>query len=157
MANRRSNPVIPFDYEPEKPKAGEFIKHQLRMQAQDNEDIIEDQIPKLSEEASPYEILQFLSIFQRVRRTMNWTTGPKLYQKFPVHLSGYHLDVWELPTNDRTATVANFNDQLQEFKSELLQGYTDEDQMDYLRTLKKPGNMGPSQFLFTPHLCDRGA
>ena len=130
MANRRIKPVIPFEYEPENPTAVEFIKHQLRTRAQDNEETIEERIPKLSEDSSPYDILQFLSVFQRVRRTMNWTTGPKLYQKFAVHLSTYHLDVWELLTEDRNATVANFNEQLQEFKAELLQGYSYEDQMD---------------------------
>ena len=90
MANRRTtHPVIPFDYEPENPTAVEYIKHQLRVRAQNNEDTVEERIPKLNEDASPGEILQFLTTFQRVRRTMGWTTGPKLYQKFPVHLSAY--------------------------------------------------------------------
>ena len=107
MANRRINPVIPFDYESENPTAVEYVKHQLRVRAQNSEDTIEERIPKLSEDASPGEILQFLSAFQRVRRTMGWTSGPKLYQKFPVHLSAYHLDVWELLSDDRAATVAD--------------------------------------------------
>ncbi len=77
MTNPRTNPVVLFDYEPENPTALEYIRHQFCTHGQHNEDTIEDKIPKLREEASPYEILQFLSAFQRVRRTMSWTTGPK--------------------------------------------------------------------------------
>ncbi len=78
---------------------------------------------------------------------MSWTTGLKLYQKFPMHLTGYHLDMWEQLAAEQAATVDGFNETLQTFKTELLQGYMYEDQMDYLRSLKKPGKMEPSQFL----------
>ena len=89
MAHRKTVPVIPFDYEPDNPTAVEYIKHQLKIRAPDgSENTIEDRIQKLREDASPFEILQFLSTFQRVRRTMGWTTGPKLFQKFPMHLTG---------------------------------------------------------------------
>ncbi len=157
MTNRSTNPVILFDYEPESSIAIEYIWHQQRTHGQGNEDIIGDKIPKLREEASPYEILQFLSAFQRVHRTMNWTTGPKLHQKFPVHLSDYHLDVWELLTNEQNATVANFNEQLQEFKAELLLSGTCKDQTDCLWSLKKTGKMQPSQFLLKLKAANRMA
>jgi len=147
MAHRKAVPVIPFDFELDTTTL-EYVKHQLKVRAQDgSEDTIEDKIPKLREDASPYEILHFLSTFQRVRHTMNWTTGTKLAQKFPMHLIGYHLDTWEVLMGNRNATVNNFELSLNEFKQELLEGYTYEDQIDYLRTLKKPGKMEPSQFL----------
>ena len=151
MANRRQKPVIPFDYEIENPSTIEYIRHQFR----EDDDIIEERIPKLREDASPYEILHFLNTFQRARTTMSWTTGPKLYQKFQLHLSDYHLEVWYLFMNDRAHTVVRFDAHLKEFKTELLQGYSYEDQMDYLRSLKKPGAMEPSQFLLKLRAANR--
>ncbi len=88
---------------------------------------------------------------------MGWTTGPKRYQKFPIRLHDYHLDVWELLTGDRTHTVAHFNAQLQEFKLELQRGYKYEEQMNYLRSLKKSDKMEPSQFLLKLRLANRMA
>ena len=110
MAHRKAMPVIPFDYEPDTTTPVEYVKHQLKVRAPDGtEDTIEDRIQKLREDAPPFEILQFLSTFQRVRQTMGWTTGPKLFQKFPMHLFGYqHLDLWELLRNNQNATVNNF-------------------------------------------------
>lgn len=158
MNNHKSAPVIPFDAETDSSKTIEFIKHQHRVRTeQGNEDTVEDRIPKLSEDALPFEILQFLSTFQRVRQTLNWTTGPKLFQKFPMHLSGYHLDVWESVATGRNATVIGFNQTLQDFKLELLEGYTYEDQLDYLRTVKKPGKMEPGQFLLKLRAANRMA
>ena len=108
MAQRKAVPVIPFDYELDTTSL-EYVKHQLKTRAADGtEDTIEDRIPKLREDAPPFEILHFLSTFQRVRRTMGWTTGPKLVQKFPMHLTGYHLDTWELHMAGRNATANNF-------------------------------------------------
>ncbi len=124
---------------------------------QGNEDTTEDKIPKLSKEASLHEILQFLNAFQRVRRTMDWTTGPKLVQKFPMHLTGYHLDIWEQVAAGQPAPVDGFNETLQTFKTELLRGYTYEDQMDYLRSLRKTGKMEPSRFLLKLRAANRMA
>ncbi len=154
MANRRKKPVILFDYEPDHTTPVVYIKHQLCTRNEDDEDLVEDKIPKLNEDASPYEILQFLSTFQRVRKVMGWTSVPKLYQKFPIHLHNYHLDVSELITGDLTHAVAYFNAQLQEFKLEL-RGYKYEEQMNNLRSLKKPGKMEPSQFLLMLRLANR--
>ena len=73
MSHRKAVPVIPFDYELDTTSL-EYVKHQFKTRAADgSEDTIEDRIPKLREDASPFEILQFLSTFQRVRRTMGWT------------------------------------------------------------------------------------
>ncbi len=55
------------------------------------------------------------------------------------------------------STVANFNEQLQEFKAELLLGYTYKDQIDYLRSLKEIGKMQPSQILLKLKAANRMA
>ena len=157
MANRRKKPVIPFDFEPDYSIPMEYIRHQLRTRTENDEDVVEEKLQRLHEEASPYEILQFFSAFQRVRSSMNWAEGPKLYQKFPLHLNDYHLEIWESLTNQRDRTTDNFNLQLQEFKAELLRGYKYEDQMNYLRSLKKPGKMEPSQFLLKLRATNRMA
>ena len=65
--------------------------------------------------------------------------------------------MWELLVNARNATVNNFELTLNEFKRELLEGYNNEDQMDYLRNLKKPGKMEPSQFLLKLRAANRMA
>ena len=83
MANRRKKPVIPFDFEPDYSIPMEYIRHQLRTRTENDEDVVEEKLQRLHEEASPYEMLQFFSAFQRVRSSMNWAEGPKLYQKFP--------------------------------------------------------------------------
>ncbi len=57
MANRRKKPVIPFNYEVDYTTPVVYIKHELRTRNEDDEDIVKDKIPKLNEDASPYEIL----------------------------------------------------------------------------------------------------
>ena len=74
-------------------------------------------------------------------------TGQKLYQKFRMHLEGYHLELWETINDGKNRTVDNFCAGLTEFKNELLADYTYEDQMDYLRKVKKPPKLTPSKFL----------
>jgi hypothetical protein len=139
--------VISFDLDHDDSKL-EFVKHQrTTTDANDVRETTEERVPKLAEDASPYEILRFLSAFNRTKINLSWTTGPKLFQKFPMHLEGYHYDAWELITDGVNPTVALFTTSIEEFKNELLEGYTYEDQMDYLRDLKKPGKLEPSTFL----------
>jgi len=71
----------------------------------------------------------------------------KTLSEISLHLSGYHLDVWESVATGWNATVISLNQRLQDFKLELIEGYTYKDQLDYLRTVKKPGKMEPGQFL----------
>ena len=153
--NKRAH-IIPFDPEDDADKT-EFVKHSRTItEADGSSDVLEERIPKLSEDATPYDILKFLAAFGRARTNLRWTTGPRLYQKFPVHLSGYHLEVWETTIeDDPNQTVANFNASLEDFKLELLQGYNYEDQMDYLRELCKPPKMDPSKFLLKLRAANR--
>jgi hypothetical protein len=125
----------------------EFIKHQLTTKVENVTETVEEPVPKLSASATPSEILKFLNTFNRVRANLSWTTGPKLFQHFPMHIKGYHYDMWEVITDSVTKNVSQFNKCLGEFKAELLEGYNYEDQMDYLRDIKKPSQMQPSKFL----------
>ena len=140
-------PVIPFEDDLDESKL-EYIKHERTTidQNQVRETVVE-RVPKLSDDATPHEILRFLAAFDRVRENMGWTTGAKLFQRFPMHLNGYFLDVWELLIVGVNPSVNAFNNVLVEFKRELLEGYSYEEQMDYLRELKKPPKMEPGKFL----------
>ena len=147
MNRNRRVPVIPFDAHYDESEI-EYIKHE-RVVVENNEerDKIIERVPRLSEEAEPFEILRFLAAFARAREDLAWTTGPKLYQKFRMHLTGYPLELWDTTIFGNNRTVATFNVALNEFKNELLQGYHYEDQLDYLREVKKPGKMTPTKFL----------
>jgi hypothetical protein len=119
----------------------EFIIHHLATTIDNVAETVEEGVPKLSNKATPYEILKFLNTFDGVCTNLSWTTGPKLFQKFQLHLKDHHYDLWEPIIVDVTKNISQFNKCLGECKTELLEGYTYEHQMDYLREIKKPSQM----------------
>ena len=76
-------PVIPFEDDLDESKL-EYIKHERTTvdQNQARETVVK-RVPKLSDNATPHEILWFLAAFDRVRENMGSTTGAKLFQNFP--------------------------------------------------------------------------
>ena len=87
------NPVIPLlpsveekDFHPE------YIKH-TRSVTDNNgvSEAVEERVPKIGDETTVRQLLQFLTVFNQARRSLHWTTGPKLFQKFRAHLSGIQL------------------------------------------------------------------
>ena len=138
--------VIPFksDYDE---TALEYIKHRRSETVNNVTEEISEMLFKLTDDATPFLILRFFSTFKHVRQTMQWTTGPKLFQKFRVHLSDTHLSTWSALNAGVHETVANFDSGIFEFKTTLLTGYKYYDQMDYLRNMKKPPTMSPGEFL----------
>ena len=116
-------PVIPFDAHYDESEI-EYIKHE-RVVVENNEerDKFIERVPRLSEEAEPFAILRFLAAFARACKDLAWTTGPKLYQKFRMHLTGYPLELWDTTIFGNNRTVPTFNVALNKFKNELLQGY----------------------------------
>ena len=46
---------------------------------------VSEEVPKLPDTTTAKQILSFLSTFANVRRNLQWTTGPRLFQKFPMH------------------------------------------------------------------------
>ena len=122
MSRNRRVPVIPFDAQYDESEI-EYIKHErITIDNNGEEEKVNERMPRLNEEAEPLEILRFLSAFARVREDLSWTNGPKLYQKFRMHLTGYHLELWDTTIDGNNRTVATFNDVLKEFKTELLDG-----------------------------------
>lgn len=91
MAKGRATHTIPFDSEVDRTELT-YVKHYRRVTENNVEETFQEQVPRLSETAEPlFELLKFLAAFQHARDTLTWTTGPKLFQKFPMHLEGKHL------------------------------------------------------------------
>ena len=83
-----------------------YVRHQRTVtDANDMRETTEERVPRLDDDATPNHILHFLSAFHRARASMQWTTGPRLFQKFCVHLDDDHLDTWD-------AITANVQNQL---------------------------------------------
>ena len=66
--------VVPLDPDFDESKL-EHVKHKKTVQDPDgSSETTEIQVPKIDDEATPYEILHFLSSFEKARSTMRWTT-----------------------------------------------------------------------------------
>jgi len=143
---RKKKAVIPFKPDYDETEI-EYIKHRRSEYNNGITEEISERVPKLPSDATPYLILTFFSTFAHVRETMQWTTGVKLFQRFRIQLMTVHLETWLIQVNGVNQTVANFDANLEEFKAQLLRGYKYHNQMDFLRTMKKPPEMSPSKFL----------
>jgi hypothetical protein len=137
--------VIPLEVP--KDEDVEYIKHRRSEDQNGVREEIQEQIPKLTDRSTPHQILRFFVTFDQVRKHMQWTTGPRLYQRFHMHLDGTHLIAWEEQVSGVNETVNSFNLQSAAFKVSLLQGYKYLDQMDYLRTVRKSKEQSPKDFL----------
>jgi hypothetical protein len=118
----------------------EFIKHQQTTTIDNVTETVEEQVPKLSKEPTPYNILKCLNTFYYVCTSLSCT----MFQKFPLHLKGHHsYHLWEQIIDGITKTVSQFN----KFKAELLESINYKEHMDYLREIKKSGSMEPRKFV----------
>jgi hypothetical protein len=147
-----SRPVKRAAIIPLKPDYEESSVHRIKhSQARDVAGVSEKttvEVPRLSENAGTYELLTFIREFQRARSIMSWTTGPRLFEKFEVHLQGFHRQTWsDEAAGHATQTVATFDETVRAFKSQLLEDEDYDNQLDFIRELKKPRDMKPGTFL----------
>jgi hypothetical protein len=145
--NRSRPALIPMkpDY---KAEDVEYIKHRRSTtDANGNTEQTELRVPKLKDESTTYQIIEFFAYFCECRCHMHWTTGPKLFQKFLSQLEGDHSTSWTVQVAGIGETVVNFDAQHDVFKTGLLSGCQYHDQMDFLRTLRKSVDQTPTQFL----------
>ena len=142
---KKIDPVIPIkaDYDE---SLVEYIKHRRSESNNNVTEEISERVPILPDDATAHRIVTFLAAFNQARRHMQWTTGPKLFQRFELHLQGTHLLTWQDQTFGANQTVAIFNGHLELFKDSLLAGYDYEEQKDYLRSIRKTADQTPSQF-----------
>ena len=63
---------------------------------------------------------------------MSWMAGPKLFQKFWIHLSGAQKNNWETAVNGLSKTVVGFDAMLVTWKNATLTGCAHCDQMEHV-------------------------
>ena len=141
MAPTRRNkrkPIIPLlPSQEEKDHKPEYVKHSRS--STDNNNVtesIEERVPIIGDESTPRQLLDFLARFQQARRSLHWTTGPKLFQKFPTHLTGIQVDNRNQAIHGLNATEDNFEAAIITFKNTSLAGFSYHDQMDFIRSLR---------------------
>lgn len=105
-------------------------------------------VPELHEDSTQYQFLHFIRQFRSAMTAMNWDTGTKCFQKFKTHLEGEFDALWddicaELDTN----SMEDFEIALLAFKAEQFEDEDYDQQMEYLRSVKKPGDVSPKRFL----------
>ena len=138
-------PVIPLKPDYDESKVSK-IKHKRTVRNNNEEEVYSVEVPKLSEGYTKYELLNFVREFREAATTMGWTNGPTLYQKFLLHLTGINRSDWNTIIDGGPRTVNSFNENLGEFVSKSFTGQDYNDQMDYLRALRKPKDMDPATF-----------
>ena len=142
-SNKRAS-ILPLkpDYEDgDIPK----IKHSMTEEVNGIAEKTQLEIFKLTEDASSHHFLTFLHQFREAMTTLNWTTGPKLFAKFPLYLEGDFRVSWDLLIDGKPRTVVSFNTRLTEFKNEQFTPDDNGNQMDYLREIKKPKEVKPKK------------
>ena len=105
------------------------------------------ELPKLPEDATSYQIINFIRLFRQAAKKLQWTTGPKLFKKFILHLEGDHMDTWLSNIEGVDEEVDEFWSAISEFKQEHFEDEAYENQKDFLRTIKKTRDLDPRQFL----------
>ncbi|KAG7367308.1 hypothetical protein IV203_029979 [Nitzschia inconspicua] len=107
------------------------------------------EVPKLTDDATAMQALNFVREFFSACETMAWTTGAKRFEKVKQVLEGKHKDVLLTYMNaEASRSVDSFQDAMDTILAEFFEETVDyEDQMLYLRTgLKKPSTMSPKEF-----------
>jgi hypothetical protein len=128
--NINRSAVIPLkpDYEE---SSVHWIKH---AQSRDVAGVSEKttvKVPRLSEDSGTSVLLTFIREFQRTRAIMSWTTGPKLFEKFEMHLQGLHRQTWSNEAAGQAQTAVMFDLTVLAFKGQLLENKDYANQLDY--------------------------
>lgn len=104
----------------------------------------------LQEDFTPNEFLRFLVDADKLAKTMGWTSGPKNFDNFrQLLISNEELSVEWSRLEDETPnkTMATFAAAKASFAQSFLKKLKYEDQLEYMRNLKKPGPMSVHDFL----------
>ena len=109
-------------------------------------------VSKISDDATPYQILTFLVEFHDARQAFTWIDA-ELYVNMGQHLYGYLKDEWttcaaaSTAARGATQTTANFDAAMTLWRAQVLPSISFHEQINKLRRLKKPFEMAPTQFL----------
>ena len=142
----RAQGVLPFkkDFSP---KSLDMVKHSVTRTVNEETEKTTIEVPKLRVEATNMEYLHFINSFEKARRVMSWTTGPRLFNKFQMHLEDDHETKWDDITTGLNETVANFDQAISEFTSQRFQPDDYHVHKKFLLSLRKPGEVDPEMFL----------
>ncbi|KAG7345279.1 reverse transcriptase RNA-dependent DNA polymerase [Nitzschia inconspicua] len=128
------------------------VKFSISLPVEDEEGAYEKtvvEVPKLTDDATPMQALNFVREFFSACETMSWTTGAKRFEKIKQVLEGKHKAVLLTYMNEENSrSVDSFQAAMDTILAEFFEETVDyEDQMVYLRTgLKKPSTMSPKEF-----------
>jgi hypothetical protein len=103
--SRRKVASIPLT--PPKDAEIEYVKHCRSEVINGVTEEIQEKIPKLSDDASANTTLRFFAAITQVRTHMQWTTEPKLFQRFSLHLQGVNLTTWEAQVQNVNQTACS--------------------------------------------------
>jgi hypothetical protein len=121
-------------------------KHSITRTVKDESSKTTVQIPNLSIGASRMELLCFLQEFNRASTIMGWSTGPIIFEKFPMHLQGTDLDIWLSTAKPFIETVANFHLCVYRLKRTKFLDDSYNRHLDFLRAIRLPKDFDPSRF-----------
>lgn len=103
------------------------------------------EIPIVPLQANRQEFLYVIMSFRRAVTTMNWTTGPTLFDKFIQHLQGTDLQNWSIIIHGVNRTVVNFWNCIEELKRRRFPEDAYDQHREAMLLWKKPRNASPQQ------------
>ena len=123
------------------------IKHSVTVTRDNITEKTSVEVPKLPANATRMQTLAFVEKFEHAVETMSWTTGAKKFENFKKHLEGIQDAKWNIVVQGRARTNAEFEEALDEFLKTTFDEYNDyDDQIEYLRSIRKPSYMDPMTF-----------
>ena len=96
--NQQAPLIIPFKADFDESEV-EYVKHRRSEVHNGVTEEISERVPKLSDDATPYQILKFFTSFAHARDSLQWNTGPRLFQRFRLHLGETHLQQWTVDSD----------------------------------------------------------
>jgi len=106
-------------------------------------------IPRLENDYTPAELFNIFEEFDELRTAHHMDDGATLFCSFQTIISSCRkaAKLWRAETDSvRSRSVANFDLAYNAFKANILSRLNYYDQLEYLRTLRKPGPMSVEDF-----------
>ena len=141
----RNRGVLPLqrDFDP---NALRKIKHTITKTIGNEPTKTSIEISVLSIGASRMELISFITEFNRAAKIMKWIDAAALFLKFQMHLQVQDLDVWNTIIGQTQMNLIDFTASQDSFKRSRFMGDSYEQQVKFLKSIKKPKDIEPSLF-----------
>ena len=109
--SKMTSSVIPFQFDFSVNKLKTLTTKRKTTDANGEVETVEVKLPLIGAACSKFQILYCVGNFRKAARTLGWTTGPKLFNKWKELLEDDHdVTLWDqhYTSNAFTETVANF-------------------------------------------------